>query len=73
MEVTYKNHVPELLKARKMNWKTFKREAYIKTGLTEPTLSKAFKNKTDLTLETVAKLAHFFGVSMEEVLEPVIK
>jgi transcriptional regulator with XRE-family HTH domain len=73
MEVTFKNHVPELMKARGIDWKKFRREAYIKTGLTEPTLAKANRGETDLTIESVAKLAHFFGVTMDEVLEPKIK
>jgi transcriptional regulator with XRE-family HTH domain len=73
MEIVYTNKVPALLKARKMEWKTFRREAYIKTGLTEPTLAKAWRGDTDLTLESVAKLASFFGVSLGDVMETRVK
>ncbi len=69
MQITRISRVPNLIKAHKMDWKTFKKEASYKAELSEPTLSKAWNGDTDLTLETWEKLAQFFGVTLDEVLE----
>ncbi len=75
MEMVIKrvNHVQEL--SRKQGWKDRKtalREIIYLANLTRPTAEKAYDGDTDLSMDTVEKLAALFNVTKEQVLESKI-
>jgi hypothetical protein len=63
------NHVSDLCRKKKMNRKDFIREVGYKANISRPTLEKAYDGSTDLDYAVIEKLAWFFGVSTDEVLE----
>jgi hypothetical protein len=63
------NHVAELCRRKKLDRKSFIREAGYHAKLSRPTLEKAYDGATDLDYNVVEKLAWFFDVSPQEVLE----
>jgi hypothetical protein len=69
MAITRINHIPELCKKKKLAKKDFLHEAGYITRLSRPTLEKAFNGDTDLDYDTVERLAWFFDVPLNEVLE----
>lgn len=68
-EASRVNHVADLCKKKKLSRKDFIHEAGYKTRLSRPTLEKVYDGATDIDLSVIEKLAWFFGVSMEDVLE----
>jgi hypothetical protein len=67
-EITRINHVPEILKRRKMSVADFVHEAGYKTRLSRPTLYNAANGKP-IDYETAEKLAWFFSVKPHDILE----
>jgi hypothetical protein len=65
------NHVQELCKKRKLDKKEFVFQARFATRLSRPTLEKAFGGSTDMDYEVIEKLAWFFGVETNDVLQSV--
>ena len=63
------NKVAKLADAKGWNKTRFLVEAQYHTGISRNTLDKAYDGETDLSIETVAKLAQFFGVQFKDVLE----
>jgi plasmid maintenance system antidote protein VapI len=63
------NKVAKLAEARGWTRPRFLIEAQYHTHISRTTLSKAYDGDTDLSLETVVKLAKFFGVQVKDVLE----
>jgi len=63
------NHIAELCRKKKLTRKDFIYEAGGKARISRPTLEKAYDGATDLDYGVVEKLAWFFGVSTNEVLE----
>jgi len=71
MNITRKNHVSKLAKAKGWNRARFIREARYQTMISERTLERAYDGELDLSLITVEQIAKLFGVSKDEVLESV--
>jgi transcriptional regulator with XRE-family HTH domain len=63
------NKVAKLAEGKGLTRPRFLIEAQYKTGISRTTLSKAYNGETDLDIETVIKLAQFFGVQFKDVLE----
>lgn len=65
------NHIRDLCARQKppMDKKTFVEEAGYQTGISRPTLEKAYHGATQLDYDVIEKLAWFFGVGTEDVLE----
>jgi DNA-binding phage protein len=63
------NKVAKLAEARNLTRPRFLIEAQYHTGISRTTLQKAYDGETDLSLDTVVKLAKFFGVQFKDVLE----
>ena len=74
-EATRINHIQELCKKQKppMDKKTFVREAGYQTGISRPTLEKAYNGAKELDYDVIEKLAWFFSVGTEDVLESKFK
>ena len=68
-EAKITNHVAKLATARGLSKSRFVVEAQYHTGISRTTLLKAYEGDTDLSMETVIKLAQFFGVQFKDVLE----
>lgn len=68
MKVTRINHVPDILKKRKMSASDFVTDAGYKTRLSRPVLYDAALGR-EISYDTAEKLAWFFGVKPHEVLE----
>ena len=68
LKITRVNHVPEILKRRKMSLSDFLHEAGYQTRLSRPTLYKAARGD-EIDYETAEKLAWFFDVTPADVLE----
>jgi transcriptional regulator with XRE-family HTH domain len=67
------SHVPRLCKQHGLSQSDFVRDAGYLTKLSRPTLEKAFKGDTDLDLSVIEKLAWFFEVETNEILESTFK
>jgi hypothetical protein len=63
------NHIQDLCKKQKMDKKTFVREAGYVTHISRPTLETAYNGATELDYDVIEKLAWFFEVDTNEVLE----
>lgn len=74
-EATRINHVRELCNKQKppMDKKTFVEEAGYQTKISRPTLEKAYNGATQLDYDVIEKLAWFFGVGTEDVLESLFE
>jgi hypothetical protein len=70
-QVKRRSHVPELCRKRGLGMQDFVRDAGYHTRLSRPTLEKAFNGSTELDYDVIEKLAWFFGVETNEVLESV--
>jgi plasmid maintenance system antidote protein VapI len=70
-EVRRINHVPEILKKRKMAVADFVHEVSAATRLSRPTLYDAANGKDNMSYETAEKLAWFFGLTPADILESV--
>jgi Cro/C1-type helix-turn-helix DNA-binding protein len=62
------NHVPDILKRRRMSTADFVHEVSAATRLSRPTLYDAANGK-DISYETAEKIAWFFGLVLADVLE----
>jgi plasmid maintenance system antidote protein VapI len=62
------NHVPEILKRRRMSVADFVHEVAAATRLSRPTLYNA-ANGEEISYETAEKIAWFFGLVPADVLE----
>jgi transcriptional regulator with XRE-family HTH domain len=67
------SHVPALCKKNKLSQSDFVRAAGFLTKLSRPTLEKAYKGDTDLDLSVIEKLAWYFGVETNEIIESKFK
>ncbi len=63
------NKVKRLADEKGWSRPKFLLELQYNTGLSRTTLSKAYDGATDLDLDTIIKLAKFFGVQFKDVLE----
>jgi DNA-binding XRE family transcriptional regulator len=68
-EARLTSHVAELAEKRGYNKSKFLAAAEHLTGISRNTLIKAYDGATDLDIQTVIKLAQFFGVQFKDVLE----
>jgi hypothetical protein len=70
-EATRINHVRELCNKQKppMDKKTFVREVGYQTNISRTTLEKAYNGATVLDYDVIEKIAWFFEVGTEDVLE----
>jgi plasmid maintenance system antidote protein VapI len=68
-KVKITSHVKKLADAKELNKSRFLAEAEYHTHISRNTLQKAYEGSVDLSLETVIKLAQFFGVQFKDVLE----
>lgn len=68
-EATRVNHVQDLCKRKKMDRKEFLYQAGFATRMSRTTLEKAYGGSVDLDYDVIEKLAWFFGVETNEVLE----
>lgn len=68
-----KNHVKELCKKHDLDRAGWLREAMYHLQLARNTALKAYDGETDLSLDVIERIAVFFDVSKDEVLETVIK
>lgn len=68
-EITRINHIKSLCKRKGWDRKTFVREAIYHAILSRPTAEKAYDGDTDLSMDTVERIARLFGVQKDEVLE----
>ena len=71
--ITRKNHVRSLAAQARLDRTAFIRETMYHLKLARNTAEKAYDGATDLSMEVVEKIAVFFEVTKEEVLETVIK
>ena len=67
------NHVAKLCKKNSLSRADWLREAQYHLRLARNTALKAYDGDTDLSLDVVEKIAFYFEVSKDEVLETVIK
>lgn len=65
------NHVADLCKKKKVSRQDFIREAGFLTKISRPILEKAYNGATEFDLETIEKLAWYFEVDTNDVLESV--
>ena len=65
------NHIQDLCRKQKppMDKKTFVREVGYATHISRPTLEKAFNGAVELDYDVIEKLAWYFNVDTNEVLE----
>jgi hypothetical protein len=63
------NHVADLCKKKKLDKKEFLFQAHFATRMSRTTLEKAYSGSTELDYDVIEKLAWFFGVDTNEVLE----
>ena len=68
-EVTRINRVADLCRKKKLDKKEFVFQASFSTRMSRTTLEKAYSGSTDLDYDVIEKLAWFFGVETNEVLE----
>jgi DNA-binding XRE family transcriptional regulator len=68
-KVKLTNHVKELAEKKGYSKSQFLAAAEHLQGISRNTLQKAYEGSTELSLETVIKLAQFFGVQFKDVLE----
>lgn len=68
-EVSRINHIAELCRKNKMSRKDFIYDVGGKMRISRPTLEKAYDGSTDLDLAVVEKIALYFNVSPQDVLE----
>jgi hypothetical protein len=71
MNITRKNHVAKLAKAKGWNRAQFIREARYQTLVSDRTLERAYDGEIDLSLITVEQLAKLFNVTKDEILESI--
>lgn len=67
--VERKNYVKKLCEDNGMSQQEFIRVAGHLTNLSRPTLEKAYKGSTDLDYDVIEKLAWFFEVDTNEIIE----
>jgi hypothetical protein len=67
------NHVAKLCRKHKLDRAGWLREAQYHLKLARNTALKAYDGETDLSMEVVEKIAYYFEVTKDEVLETVIK
>ncbi len=72
-KITRKNHVARLCKSHGLDRNGFVREAMYHLGFARNTAIKAYNGDTDLSMEVVEKIAVYFEVTKDEVLETVMK
>lgn len=65
------NHVQDLCRKQKppMDKKTFVKEVGYQTGISRTTLEKAYNGATVLDYDVIEKIAWFFSVDVDQVLE----
>ena len=67
------NHVARLCSKRNLNRAGWLREAQYYLKLARNTALKAYDGDTDLSLDVVERIAIYFHVTKDDVLETVIK
>lgn len=65
------NHIADLCKKKKLDKKEFVHQAAFATRMSRTTLEKAYNGATELDYDVIEKLAWFFGVETNDVLESV--
>lgn len=73
LKVTRINHVKELCARKGWSKQIALREIIYHGNVTRNTAEKAYNGDTDLSLDTVEKLAALLGATKEEVLESRFK
>jgi hypothetical protein len=63
------NHVADLCKKKKLDKKEFVFQAHYATRMSRTTLEKAYSGSIELDYDVIEKLAWFFGVGIEDILE----
>ena len=68
-EATRINHVADLCRKKKLDKKEFIFQAHYATRMSRTTVEKAYNGATELDYDVIEKLAWFFGVETNDVLE----
>lgn len=70
-EVTRVNHIQDLCRKQKppMDKKAFVHECGYATRISRTTLEKAYNGAVELDYDVIEKIAWFFGVDVDQVLE----